>query len=111
MSGTVRIFESASHLSNESELLSMGDYLLLITSAKGLHGCAKSASECTGWDFGGDEGVGGRAELPDTNESLGFGPRIEDVICVAMGLRKKSRSKYFLERGGSCCIFLRLVSA
>jgi hypothetical protein len=37
--------------------------------------------------------VGGRAELPDMNDSLGFGPKIEDVICVAIGFRKIVGSK------------------
>ena len=34
---------------------------MLITGAKGLAGCAKSASDCTGWPLGGDSGgsVGG----------------------------------------------------
>ena len=76
-----------------------------MTSAKGEEGCAKSASECTGWRVGGDEG---RAELAEMNESLGFGPKTEEVICVAIGFRKISGSKYVFDNGGSCWMFLGL---
>jgi hypothetical protein len=52
---------------------------IFTTSANGDEGWTKSASLCVGCACGGLSGVGGNALLPDTKESLGLGPRIEDV--------------------------------
>jgi hypothetical protein len=82
---------------------------IFTTRANGEDGCAKSASECVGCACGAMAGVGGKALLPDMKLSLGFGPRIEDVIWLARGLRKISRSKKALVRGGSCWIFLSQI--
>ena len=79
---------------------------MFTTSANGDVGCAKSASEWTGWRCGAIGGVGGRAELPEIKDNLGLGPRIEEVTCVAMGLRKMAGSKYVFDRGGSCWMLL-----
>lgn len=78
----------------------------LTTNAKGQFGWSKSASECTGWDCGGDSGVGGIAVFPERKESLGLGPRTVEVTWVARGLSKILVSKYFCVVGGSCWMFL-----
>jgi hypothetical protein len=52
----------------------------LITYANGWNGCAKSASEWTGWDMGGFSAVGGIAELPEQNVHFGRGPNADEVI-------------------------------
>jgi hypothetical protein len=79
---------------------------MFTTSANGELGWSKSASEWIGCDCGSTPRAGGKAVFPDTNDNLGFGPRTEDVICVASGFRKISGSKYFFVRGGSCWMFL-----
>ncbi len=83
---------------------------MLITIAKGEEGCWKSASECVGCAFGVSPWMGGSAEFPEMNDRRGRGPMMEEVTCVANGLKKISRSKNFLVRGGSCCIFLFIKS-
>jgi hypothetical protein len=61
-------------------------------------GCAFGVSPC----------MGGSAEFPEMKERRGRGPMMEEVTCVANGLKKISRSKNFVVRGGSCWIFLSL---
>ena len=76
------------------------------TNANGQSGCLMSASEWVGWDWGGESALGERAVFPETNDSLGLGPRTADVTCIAMRLRKILGSKCSWVRGGSCWIFL-----
>lgn len=84
---------------------------MLTTSANGELGCAKSASEWVGCALDSIPGDRGSALFPETKDNLGFGPRTEDVTCVAIGLRKISGEKYFFVRGGSCWILLCKVSS
>lgn len=78
----------------------------LTTSAKGQSGWAKSASLWTGWERGGDVGVGGRAVFAEMKERRGLGPRREVVRWVASGLRRMVVSQWGKVRGGSCWMFL-----
>jgi hypothetical protein len=79
---------------------------ILTTNANGEDRCAKSASLCAGCRCGFVPALGARAELPETKDKRGLGPRMEEVTWVARGLRKISRSKYCETRGGSCWMVL-----
>ena len=50
--------------------------------------------------------MGVRALFPDRNDSLGFGPRRQEVTWAARGFKKMLESKYFVVAGGSCWMFL-----
>jgi hypothetical protein len=61
----------------------------LITIAKGISGCSKSASLCVGWEAGGESSVGGSAVLPEMKRNDGLGPSTVDVICVTIGSKMR----------------------
>lgn len=81
----------------------------LTTRANGLMGWLKSASECTGCDWGGDSLVGGSAVLPETNDNRGLGPRTELVTWVASAFMMMLGSKNSFVIGGSCWMFLYIL--